>query len=354
MHGFFRSIELPGFQIPGNLLLAPMAGYTDAAFRSVCLEHGASFCFTEMVSAEAMARGSEKTLELLRRTDGERIWGVQVFGSEPRSAAAAVRALEPLQASLYDLNCGCSVPKVLKSGSGAALLRCPERIRDLVSAMKSETGAPVSVKLRSGWNVDALNYREAAEAAVAGGASLVSLHPRTRRQGFTGSADWGHIAALKAVIPVPVIGSGDLWGPEDALRMMRETGCDGIMFARGALGNPFVFAQTRALLRGQPAADGVVTRIRLETALEQLGRGLSFKPELAACREMRKHFCYYCRGLPGAAELRRRVVEASSFREYQDIVKEYLDRSDGIDMGTSPALRRHPAVRRREADELSC
>jgi len=337
-----------------------MAGYTDAAFRWICLEHGASFCFTEMVSSEALARGNEKTLELLRRAGEERVWGVQIFGSEPQSAAAAVRALEPFQVSLFDLNCGCSVPKVLKSGSGAALLRSPQRIRDMVSAMKNETGSPVSVKLRSGWCADSLNFREAAEAAVAGGASLVSLHPRTRRQGFSGSAEWGHIAALKAVIPVPVIGSGDLFGPAEAVRMLSGTGCDGIMFARGALGNPFVFAQTRALLRGQPAADGVLTpeevplRIRLETALEHLRRALSFKPELTACREMRKHFCHYCRGLPGAAELRRWVVEATSFREYQDIVKEYLDRSDGIDRGTSPAVRRHPAARRREADELSC
>jgi tRNA-dihydrouridine synthase B len=282
-----------------------------------------------MVSAEGIARGSLKSFDLLQRGRQESIWGVQLFGSDPQSAAAAVRLLEPLEVSLFDLNCGCSVPKVLKSGSGSALLQDPERIRRLVRAMTAETRAPVSVKLRSGWSSESLNYRETAEAAVAGGASMVCLHPRTRRQGFSGAAQWGHIAVLKTMLSVPVIGSGDLFSPEDAVRMMRETGCDGVMFARGALGNPFVFAQTRALLRGETPVE-VPDQVRLETALEQLRRSLCFKPEPVACREMRKHFSYYSRGIHRGAELRRRIVGAGSLQDYQDIIKAHLDRSDGI------------------------
>ena len=333
MNELFRQIRLPGLTIPGNLLLAPLAGYTDAAFRSICLEHGASLCFTEMVSAEGLTRGSRKTVDLLRRSEGERLWGVQIFGSEPQTAAAAVRAANTLGVSLFDLNCGCSVPKVLKAGAGAALLQDPERIRRLVAAMTTETQAPVSVKLRSGWNQESLNYLETAGAAVAGGASLVSLHPRTRAQGFSGMADWEHIAALKAALAVPVLGSGDLFAPEDALRMLRQTGCDGVLFARGALGNPFVFENTRSLLSPALSAQPVTPAARLQTAMEHLRRAVLLRGEEAACREMRKHFCWYARGIPGAAELRRRAVTATRFREYEEFVKEYLDRSDGIDRG---------------------
>jgi tRNA-dihydrouridine synthase B len=342
VNGLLRNIHLPGLSIPGNLILAPLAGYTDAAFRSICLEHGASLCYTEMVSAEGVARGNQKSFDLLRRSRGERILGVQIFGSSPSRVAQAVRAMAHLDLSLFDLNCGCSVPKVVKSGAGAALLRDPDRIRRLVEAMKGQTDVPVSVKLRSGWDGDSLNYLETGQAAVSGGASLVSLHARTRSQGFSGKADWTHIAALKRALDVPVLGSGDLFGPEDALRMLEQAGCDGVLFARGALGNPFVFAQTRALLSGESAVAAVSTAVRLQTALEHLRRTLSFKNEATACREMRKHFCHYTRGIPGGSELRKAVVSATRLREYEEIVKEYLDRSDGKGKGDSRAARQRP------------
>ncbi len=326
MARLLKPIELPGLHIPGNIFLAPMAGYTDAAFRSLCLEQGASLAFTEMMSAEGLARGSRKTLELARRAENEELWAVQIFASEPNSAAAAVRALEPLRPSLYDLNCGCSVPKVLKVGAGAALLRDPRRIREILQAMRGETGAPLSVKLRSGWDPDSLNYLEAAELAQEGGASLACLHPRTRSQGFSGTADWSHVARLKRHSSLTVFGSGDLFGAEQAAVLMDETGCDGVMFARGAIGNPFIFAQALALFRGLPPLPSPEAGVRLAAALEQLARAVALHGERRACRQMRKHFCAYSRGIPGGAQLRSRAVRAERLEDYRQLVEDFLRR----------------------------
>jgi tRNA-dihydrouridine synthase B len=326
VESLLKPIELAGLYIPGNIFLAPMAGYTDVAFRSLCVEQGATLGFTEMVSAEALARGSLKTLEMARRAENERLWGVQIFASEPRSAAAAVRALERLGPSLYDLNCGCSVAKVLKTGAGAALLRDPERIRDILRAMRGETAAPLSVKLRSGWDSDNLNYLEAAGLAHEGGAALICLHPRTRSQGFSGRADWTHITDLKRRSSLKVIGSGDLFGAEDAVRLVGLTGCDGVMFARGAIGNPFIFAEALALFCGQPAPPSPVPEVRLAAALRHLARAVAIHGELRACREMRKHFAAYSRGIPGGAELRGKAVRAEREADYRRLVEEYLKR----------------------------
>jgi tRNA-dihydrouridine synthase B len=326
VESLLKPIELAELHIPGNLFLAPMAGYTDAAFRALCAEQGASLCFTEMVSAEALARGSRKTLELARRGENEWLWGVQIFASEPRSAAAAVRTLEKLEPSMYDLNCGCSVAKVLKTGSGAALLREPRRIRDILRAMRAETGAPLSVKIRSGWDSRSLNYLEAASQAYEGGAALICLHPRTRSQGFSGRADWSHIAELKRRSSLQVFGSGDLYCAEDAVRLVGLSGCDGVMFARGAVGNPFIFAQTRALFRSEPPLPNPGPQTRLAAALRQLSLAVSIHGEARACREMRKHFAAYTRGIPGGAELRGKAVRAEREADYRRLVEEYLKR----------------------------
>jgi tRNA-dihydrouridine synthase B len=311
-----------------------MAGYTDAAFRSVCARWGASLCFAEMVSAEALSRGSAKTLTLLTREPEETASGFQIFACDARSAAAAVRLISPLGALLIDLNCGCSVPKVLKTGCGAALLRSPALIGEIVRAMRGETSLPVTVKLRSGWDPASVNYLSCAEAAVAAGASAVTLHPRTRSQGFSGKSRWEEITALRAAIPVPVLGSGDLFTPQDCLGMLRETGCHGIMVARGALGNPFIFRQTAALLRGEEPLP-VTPAERLETAMRHLTLLARARGEALACREMRKHFVAYTRGMEGGAALRQAIVTTESAEGYAAIVRGYLEGHRGISLSTS-------------------
>ncbi len=299
-----------------------MAGYTDAPFRALCAEQGASLCYAEMVSAEAIFRGSGKTLRLLDRFPGERFAGHQIFASSETAAAAAVRAIHRLAPTVIDLNCGCSVPKVLKSGCGAALLRDPGLIGRIVRAMRGETDLPVTVKLRLGWDDRSISFLDAAGEAVRAGAAAVALHPRTRSQGFGGRSRWPALVELKAAVPVPVFGSGDLFTADDVLRMAGETGVDAVMIARGTLGNPFIFAAVRALLEGREHRVGA--RERLETALRHLGMEAAVKGEAMACREMRKHFVAYSKGMEGGAALRQAVVHAESMARYRQIVEEFL------------------------------
>ena len=300
-----------------------MAGYTDAAFRSLCVEFGAILCFAEMVSAEALARGRGRTLCLLEQAPNEKHVGFQIFASNQKAAAASVRLIGPLNPSIIDLNCGCSVPKILKGGCGAALLRDPAAIGSLVAAMRQETDLPVSVKLRSGWDSSSINYLECAEAAVENGAKLVTLHPRTRAQGFSGKARWEEISRLKLFCRVPVMGSGDLFTPQDCLRMLEETGCDGVMIARGCIGNPFIFQQTVELLTAGDSAQPIGEQLRLQTALRHLRLLAASVGETKACRDMRKHFVAYTKGMPGSAFLRQSIVRAQSIPRYEEIVRNF-------------------------------
>ncbi len=324
---FIKKIYLPGLIIPGNILLAPIAGYTDAAFRFICTEFGAFLCFTEMVSAEALSRSNLKTLKLLKRSNSEVLLGVQIFASNPDSAARAVQAVLPFSPSLLDLNCGCSVHKILKAGCGAALLMEPCRIRDIVRAMRSESSVPVSVKLRSGWDLQSINYLKTAEMALKGGASLINIHPRTKAQGFTGKASLNHIKTLKENIDLPIIGSGDLFSAEDALNMVKETGCDGVMLARGAIGNPFIFSEAIALFSGNHTYLVPTSEEKLKTALRHLSFAIKFKGEYQACRELRKHFCAYTKGMPGAAVIRKRVSHAVKQKDYEELAADLLNSS---------------------------
>jgi nifR3 family TIM-barrel protein len=299
-----------------------MAGYTDAPFRALCVEQGAALCYAEMVSAEAIHRGSDRTLRLLERFPGERYVGHQIFASSPGAAASAVRAIHRLAPTVIDLNCGCSVPKVLKGGCGAALLREPALVGCIVRAMRDETDLPVTVKLRLGWDERSITFLDCAGEAVRAGAAAVALHPRTRSQGFGGRARRGALADLKTAVAVPVFGSGDLFTADDAVAMADETGVDAVMIARGALGNPFIFASIRVRIEGRELRVG--TRERLETALRHLAAEAGAKGEQVACREMRKHFVAYTKGMQGGAGLRQALVHAATIARYREIVEEFL------------------------------
>ena len=322
-----RSITIGALTVPGGLFLAPVAGYTDRAFRSLCVEEGADFTYTELVSAEALIRGGARDA-LLRRADNEERYGIQLFGANPSAlyqAAAAAAAYGP---SVIDLNAGCPVPKVVKNGAGSALMKNPGLLGKLVDALVRASrdharGAAVTVKMRSGWDRESVNYRECAMAAVESGAALVCLHPRTRAQGYAGKSDWSHIQDLVSRLPVPVAGSGDLFTPEDAQGMLRETGCAAVMFARGALGNPFIFSAARALL-----LEGGYTvpppEKRLEAGLRHLRLLAADRGEKSACLEMRKHFCAYTRGIAGAGALRNKLVRAASIEAYDTLIHAFL------------------------------
>jgi nifR3 family TIM-barrel protein len=297
------------------------------------VEQGAALTFTALVSSEALVRGGLKSAhDLLLRAPNEEGYVVQLFGADAGVMADAAAMLAPCRPVMLDLNAGCPVPKVVKAGAGAALMRESARlaaiVRALVDASRSHLGGiPVSVKMRSGWDAASINYAECAAAAVDAGAALVSLHPRTRAQGYGGSSDWRHIASLAAALPVPVAGSGDLYTAEDAERMLAQTGCAAVMFARGALGNPFVFAAARARLAGAAYTPPSDTE-RLDTALRQLRLLAADIGEKSACLEMRKVFCAYTKGLPDGAALRNRLVRASSIAEYCATLNEQLAMKD--------------------------
>jgi nifR3 family TIM-barrel protein len=320
----YRPVVIGSLVLPGNLFLAPVAGYSDRAFRSVCIDRGADFTYTEMVSSEALTRNRVRTELLLARAENESRYGAQLFGAEPDTMYRAALLLAPWRPDVVDINCGCPVPKVVKTGAGSALMRRPETLGRIVEAVVKASrealgNAPVTVKLRSGWDAGSQNYRDCARIAVEAGAALVGLHPRTRAQGYSGASDWTHIADLASRLPVPVAGSGDLFSPEDAGRMLRETGCAALMFARGALGNPFIFAATKAFLRGENRQEPA-PREKLETAFRQLNILARDIGEQNACREMRKQFCAYTKGINGAAALRNRLIHADTIEEYRLII----------------------------------
>lgn len=317
----YRPVRVGPWSTAGNLFQAPVAGYSDRSFRSICVEQGADLTCTELISAEALVRDSAKTLAMLRRADNEVRFAIQLFGNEPDQLERAAVLLAPFRPDAVDLNCGCPVPKVVKTGAGSALMRDPVKLAACVAGLvrasdRALGGVPVTVKIRLGWDDSSLNYREVARAAVDSGAALVGLHARTRAQGYGGKAAWERIGELAASLEVPVIGSGDLFKPEDAERMLRTTGCAGVMFARGAMGNPFIFSEARDLLTtGAYRAPSAEERVA--AGFRQLKLAVADWGEPAACREMRKQFCAYSKGVPGGAAVRDRLVRASTVAEYR-------------------------------------
>jgi nifR3 family TIM-barrel protein len=311
--------------------LAPVAGYSDAAFRAVCAELGAALCYTEMVSAEALIRGHAKTKKLLVRDPVERQYAVQLFGANPATMAKAAEIVSAYGPVLIDLNCGCPVPKIIRAGAGSALLRTPERIGEIVRAMRGATSVPISVKLRTGWDQNSINYPDTASAAIEAGARAITLHGRTRAQGYSGKADWEAIRTLAGQSPVPVFGSGDVFSAQDAISMLRTTDCDGVMIARGAIGNPFIFSELRALAGqtdAERAGEPLSPRIIARTAARHLGLAIRYLGERTACIEFRKHFCAYTKGFAGGAALRAHAVRCSTLKEYEALFKKFEDIAD--------------------------
>jgi len=275
-------------------------------------------------------RGGKATLALIQRGENEKRYAVQLFGHDPETMYRAALALAPFHPEAVDINSGCPVPKVVKTGAGSALMKDPALLGRIVGAVvrssKEALGnAPVTIKMRSGWDSQHLNYRECARIAVEEGASMVSLHPRTRAQGYGGRSDWSHIADLVSRIGVPVTGSGDLYSPEDAGRMFIETGCAAVMFARGAEGNPFIFPATQSFF-STGSWEPAPFEERITVALRHLTLLAADMGERAACREMRKQFCAYTKGPPGikgepgSAALRKRLVSAESIEDFRMIL----------------------------------
>lgn len=315
-------MQIANLQLKNPVVLAPMAGITDLPYRRLMKRFGAGLVFTEMVSANGLMRSGRGSRDLLVSVPEERPLGVQLFGDAPPVLADAARIVEE-EADLIDLNLGCPVNKVVRSGAGSALLRTPSRVAAIVRAVRASTSRPLSVKIRSGWDAQSVNFIEIARIAVAEGADAITLHPRTRSQGFGGKADWELIRQLKSKVDVPVIGSGDIFAPQDALDMQSHTGCDGVMIGRGGYGNPWLIQDILRLRQGLAIAPSG-PREREEVARLHLDLFLEVFPERKAVRDLRKHLAWYSRGLPGAADFRSRVNQVQSTAEMRVLLESYF------------------------------
>ena len=300
-----------------KFVLAPLAGYTDKAMREISLCMGADIAVTEMVSAEGLARDSEKTKELLERARGEERLVVQLFGPDKDPFSRCIPNLLKYNPTWIDVNCGCPVPKGVKTGAGSALMKDKKKIREIVQTLVSETKLPVSVKFRLGWDADSINYLEFAEEALKGGAFALTLHARTRSQGYEGKADRKAFLNLSKEFGKDAVlyASGDIYTPIDAKECIEKYGMDGVMFARGAIGNPFIFKETKSFLeKGQYTAPSVSDRI--QTAIIHYRKMKEYYGEDIAGREMRKHAMAYIKGIHGASKCKKALTGAFTEEDY--------------------------------------
>lgn len=313
-----------GHAVP--LFLAPMAGVSESPFRRLCRAWGADVVVTEFLSAEGIRRENEATIAKLRFGEDERPIGVQIFGAEPAAMQeAAAMVTDVFQPEYIDINFGCPVKKVVKRNGGSGCLRDLDLVQEVIRAVIRGTHLPVTCKIRSGWSEEMRDPVKIALRCQDAGVRAIALHPRTRTQMYTGAARWEEIAAVKQAVEIPVIGNGDIKTAADAVRMHRETGCDGVMIARGSFGQPWIFQQARAMLNGTavPATPSVEERFAI--ALDHARMVTSFEQDLVgAALEFRKHLGWYVKGLPNSSELRKKLHAVNSFGEVEGIFADYL------------------------------
>ena len=315
-----------------KIILAPMAGVSDYAFRKIAREHGADFCVSEMVSAKAMEFNDKKTGTLAEVKAGDSPIAVQIFGHEPKSMANAAYQLSrgiyehtktDTPPDVIDINMGCPVKKIVSSGDGSSLMRDMKLSSEIIKAVADASSVPVTVKFRAGWDKDSINCQEFAKMAEDSGASAVTIHARTRAQMYEPWANWEYIKNVKQAVKIPVIGNGDIYTAEDALRMYEDTGCDSVMIGRGALGNPFIFEEIKTKISGKSYTPPTVFQ-KIDTALYQARLMIEDKGEKIAIPESRKHISWYLKGMIGNAPVRVAINHAESYEEIEKILKDYI------------------------------
>ena len=302
-----KKLTIGNVELPNQVILAPMAGVSDIAFRLLCHEQGAGLVCSEMVSAKAILYGNKNTEELLQIHSEEGAVSLQLFGSDPDIVSEMAKRIEERPFAVLDLNMGCPVPKVVNNGEGSALMKDPLLAGRIVEKTAKAIQKPLTVKIRKGFDDDHVNAVEMAHILQESGAAAVAVHGRTREQYYSGQADWDIIAQVKAAVKIPVIGNGDVTDGESALQLLKKTGCDGVMIGRGAQGNPWVFREVTAALEGREIPPRPTRQELYDMIARHAQLAAQYKGEYITVREMRKHLAWYTTGLPHAAALRRQI-----------------------------------------------
>ncbi len=318
--------KIGNVEIANQVVMAPMAGISNSAYRRICKEMGAGLVYAEMVSDKAIVYNNKKTVDMLYMMEEERPIVQQIFGIDVDSFVKAAIFIEKnMHPDIIDINMGCPVPKVaLRAQAGAALLKNPDKIYDIVKAVVNSVSVPVTVKIRSGWDKEHINALEVAKVCEKAGASAITIHPRTRSQGYSGKADWSIIKLLKDNVSIPIIGNGDVKSPEDAKRMLDETGCDAVMIGRGLLGNPWLIKNTILYLDGRNTVN-VTASDKIDMAIHHLNYLLEFKDEKLSALEIRNHISWYLKGLRGSNEVKAEIYKTTNVNDIITILNNYKE-----------------------------
>ena len=316
--------KIGGIKIEQPTVLAPLAGITNLPLRLLAREAGCGLVCSEMISANGLIYGAAKTHQMLASDPAEKPLSVQIFGSDPSVMAEAARIVEASGADILDINCGCSVKKILKSGSGSALMRDPLKTGRILEAVRAAIGIPLTVKMRTGWEPDGGQALELARIAESCGVDAVVLHPRTARQGFGGLADWGLVKKMKSRLSIPMIGNGDIATAEDALRMRAETGCDAVMVGRAAIGNPMIFSQINDLLAGRPPRP-IPLDVRLQVMARYVEDSVRHLGETRACYMLRSRLAWFVKGLAHASQFRQSIRSIDSKTTALSLIRQFAE-----------------------------
>lgn len=314
-------MQIGSLKLENNVFLAPMAGITDRPFRTLCHEMGSGLVYSEMVSAKGIYYNNENTKQLLDIGEEEMPAALQLFGSEPEIMGAMGKKIEGVNAGIIDINMGCPVPKVVKNGEGSALMKTPELAGRIIKALVEMQKKPVTIKIRKGFDDTCINAVEMAQIAEENGASAVAVHGRTREQYYSGKADWDIIKKVKKAVSIPVIGNGDIFKPQDAADMLEYTGCDAVMIARGAQGNPWIFKRTIAYLENGILLDEPTPQEKVSMALRHARMLIDYKGEFVGVRQMRAHMAWYIKGVQGASVIRDKINHCESYEEMAELLE---------------------------------
>ena len=318
--------KIGNVEIANQIVMAPMAGISNSAYRRICKEMGCGLVYAEMVSDKAISYSNKKTIDMLFMTDFERPIAQQIFGCDEESFVTAARYIyNNMHPDIIDINMGCPVPKVaVRAQAGSALLKSPDKVYKIVKAVVNSVPIPVTVKIRSGWDSNSINAVEIAKVIEKAGASAICIHPRTRSQGYSGKADWNIIKEVKNNVSIPVIGNGDIKTPKDASDMLKETGCDAIMIGRGLLGNPWLIRDTINYLEGKEVSN-VYEIEKIDMCIKHLNYLKELKNDKLACLEIRNHISWYFKGIHGAKELKNEIFKCSSTLEMEKLLLDFKE-----------------------------